>query len=104
MSTGYLGLPSHGGTPREVATVVNRLNQGKMNVTGEITLTASSTTTTLTDPRIGPDSVIEFMPLTANAATAKASLYVTDRGDGTATLNHSSTADADKTFGYAILG
>lgn len=104
MSTGYLGLPVHGGTPREVATVVNRLNQGKMNVTGSVTLAENADDTTLSDPRIGPDSVIVFMPTTASAAAELGTLYVTDQGAGTAKINHSNAATDDRTYRYAVLG
>src|SRR4051812_5750157 len=46
---------------RELARGVRNALQGKTNNTGSVTLTASSTTTTLTDARIGAASVILFM-------------------------------------------
>lgn len=75
--------------------------------TGTVTLTASSTTTTLTDPRIGPTSQLAFTPTTANAATAKASLYVGEGSnlkEGSRTLTHASNAAVDQTFRYTVLG
>ena len=63
-------LPFAGGEPRSVAEVVNGIMNGKTNNTGSITLaTGGATTTTITDRRIGPDSIILFMPLTAAANT-----------------------------------
>lgn len=77
---------------------------GKLNNVTDVTLTASSTTTTITDPRIGPDSHLSFTPTTATAATAAGGLYVSARDTGTATVTHASTADTDKTFTLAIVG
>ena len=71
MANQYRRLPNIGGTQREVAEVVNNLVEGKLNSTGTVTLaTGGATTTTLTDRRIGPDSIILFMPASAAAAAA----------------------------------
>lgn len=61
-------LSNAGGDPRTVAEVVNGIMNGKTNNTGTITLaTGGATTTTITDRRIGPDSIILLTPLTAAA-------------------------------------
>ena len=91
-------------TDRQLREIVAGAMQGKTNNTGTVTLTASSTTTTLTDPRIGAESVILFMPTTANAKTAAANLYVSARASGSATLTHASSANVDQTFGYCVIG
>lgn len=95
-----------GGLPRNVPfdiliDYVNRL--ATRNVGRDITLTASATTTTLTDERIGPNSFVWFMPQSANASTALASLYVTGRIKGSATINHPSSSNVC-TFTYIVLG
>ena len=103
MST--LGLSPSGGDEREVATAVNNLLNGKLNSIGEVTLTDSQTTTTLSDRRLGPDSVVLLVPLTSNAADAAiAGIYVSARTNGSCTLNHASDVDTDQDFAYAILG
>lgn len=90
---------------RQIAQVVNdQLNRGKFNCTISVTLNASATTTTLTDERIGYGSYVDFMPTTANAATAKASIYVTNRIKGSLTINHASNAAVDQIFTVVILG
>jgi hypothetical protein len=91
---------------RQTAEVLNGAMDGNLNVVGTVTLTASATSTTLSDRRIGPDSVILAMPTTANAATAQAALYQTypNATREQAVLNHASSADADQTFAFAILG
>ena len=67
----YRKLNWQGGTPREVSEIVNNLVEGKSNNTGEITLAASgATTTTISDERIGFNSVVLLMATTASAANA----------------------------------
>lgn len=89
---------------RQLAQIANRLNRGKFNATGSITLRASQTTTTLTDERIGATSYIDFMPTTAHGATAKQSIFMTNFIKGAATINHASSANTDQSFVYAVLG
>jgi hypothetical protein len=101
----YRKLNPTGSTPREISEVVNNLVEGKSNNTGTVTLAvASATTTTINDERIGYDSVITFMPTTANAAGALTNLYVSAKTKGSATLTHSANVAADKTYSYIIVG
>jgi hypothetical protein len=86
---------------RLTANAINNILDGKINSTGEITLTNSSTTTILTDARIGGNSVILLMPTTNNAANAH--IHFTDIGNGTATMNHGS-GSSTRTFKYVIIG
>ena len=68
-------LPVFGSDPRQVAEVVRGAMNGKTNNTGEITLaTGNATSTTLYDDRIGYDSLIFFVPLSA-AAEADSAPY-----------------------------
>lgn len=89
---------------RLVAEVVRSLQDGKILATGNVTLTASAATTTLSDRRIGPNSVILLMPTTANAAAALATTYISARTNESATITHANNAQSNKTFGYAVLG
>jgi hypothetical protein len=99
----FRSLPAFGGDQRAVAEVVRGIMDGKTNNTGEITLTQSSTTTTLTDRRIGPTTVILFSPINQKAAAEIAGLYVSARGQGTATLTHGSH-NFDMKYAYALIG
>ena len=80
--------------------------QGKLNAVGSVTLTANAATTTYSDPRIGGESWIGFMPTTANAAAeiGAGTLYVTARADGSCILNHANNAQADRSFDMLIIG
>jgi hypothetical protein len=68
-------LPPFGGDQRSVAEIVNGIMDGKTNNTGTVTLaTGNATTTTITDARIGIDSVILLIP-SSDAAEADAAPY-----------------------------
>jgi len=88
---------------RKLAEVLTGVMDGKINATGTVTLTASTSTTTLTDERIGTGSIILFMPTTENAA-GEIGMYVSARGKKTATITHASMSQTDRTFAYAVLG
>ncbi len=77
---------------------------GKANCTSDLTLEPNQTSTQLNDFRIHPGVVIDFMPLTANAAAAKPSIYVTSIGKGTAIINHASSGDVDQAFRIGFEG
>ena len=98
----YRTLNYMGSNPREVAEVVNNLAAGKSNNTGNVTLTASTTTTTLNDERLGFDSVILLSPLTANAAAQNP--YISTKAKGSVVITHTSVASADLNFDYIIVG
>jgi hypothetical protein len=97
-------LPPFGGDQRAVAEIVNGIMDGKTNNTGTVTLTQSATSTTLTDARIGPESVIIMTPMTSNAAKEFGTCFVSARINGSATLTHQNTGHADLDFTYIIVG
>jgi len=102
----FLRLSPLDNDPREVANVVNNILGGKLNCTGSVTLTASAASTAVTDQRAGYESVILFMPTTANAAAEQAAggMYVSTRGKQTFTITHANNAQTDRTFDYIIIG
>ncbi|MFM0263328.1 hypothetical protein [Paraburkholderia sediminicola] len=90
---------------RQLAQRANGALQGKLNAVTQVTLTPSSTTTTLTDARIGATTGIFFSPLTNDAVTAQISgLRVSARQKGQATLTHASAAAIDQTFDVLLIG
>ena len=101
----YRGLNPTGANPREISEVTNGVLNGKTNNTGNVTLNASSaTTTTISDERIGYNSIILLMPTAANAVASLTNVYVSARTKGSATLTHSANTNTDKTYGYIIVG
>ena len=68
--TQFRSLPVFGADNRAVSEVVRGIMDGKTNNTGSLTLaTGNATTTTLYDERIGFDSLIFFVPISAAANT-----------------------------------
>jgi hypothetical protein len=106
MTTGFPGLPVAGGEPRQVAAVVNRVVQGKLNCTGSVALAAGTTTTTVNDARATATSVVLLMPTTANAAVelGNGTLFVSARDKGSFTLTHANNAQIDRWFDFAVIG
>lgn len=103
VQTGFGGLPRT--APLEmVIDFINRLLIGRLNISVVLTLRASQTTTTLTDSRIGANSVIIATPLTADAATALPSLWYSNFAKGSCTVNHASSANVDQTFRFGVVG
>ncbi len=98
----YRTLNYMGSNPREVAEVTNGIMNGKTNNTGSVTLRASNTTTTITDERLGFDSIILLSPLTANAAAQTP--YISTKAKGSVIITHTSTAHTDLNFDYIIVG
>lgn len=91
---------------RELAEAIGRTMRGDLNARDTVTLTESATSTVVTDERVNPDSFIDFMPETANAAVEKASggMYVSSRGEKTFTITHNSKAQSDLDFTYLVIG
>jgi len=102
----YRKIPPEGGNPRDVASAVNLLIDGKNNAKGDVTLTASSTTTVVSDFRAGEDSVILFTPTSANAAAeiGGGTMYISSRSQNSFTITHANNAQTDRTFIYTITG
>jgi hypothetical protein len=97
-------LPPFGGDQRAVAEIVNGIMDGKTNNTGTLTLRSSNTTTTLTDARIGPQSVIIMTPMSSNAAKEFGTCFISARTNGSATITHQNTGHADLDYTYIIVG
>ena len=104
--SGFRGLPVNGGTPREIAEVVNRMLTGGLNNRGSVTLTAGAGSTDVADPRISGTSAILLWPTTANAAAelGAGTIYTSAKAKGGFTLTHANNGLTDRVFDYGILG
>lgn len=89
---------------RQIADWAAQVNQGKIQNVGTVTLSTGAVTTTVMDARVGINSFIGFMPTTAQALSAQASLRVSAQSAGGFTITHASSAAADKIFRYSVLG
>jgi hypothetical protein len=99
---------------KQIARAVNLALLGKFNATADLTLGASTTTTTLTDTRITAFSaIVPAMAMTADAAAdLAAGIWVSNitpglPGAGTAgsaTINHRNNSAVDRTIRFLIIG
>lgn len=105
---GYEGVSTSGPFDHtfshRLAKIVNGVLGGKINAVTDVTLTANTTTTTITDRRIGPYSFIGLSPVTASAAAVITATYVSAQGQYTATITHPNNVDTDKQFVVVIIG
>ena len=88
-------------TTREVAEVLNRTVDGKLNSTGTFTLPSGSADITVTDPRAGKESVILLSPLNSHFYDHEP--YVKTKNNGSFVIgkkNHGHSSEAD----YVIIG
>ena len=105
----YRVLPPFGADQRGVAEVVNGIMNGKTNNTGSVTLaTAGASTTTLTDARIGADSIIILVPADdVSASSFYPYLAVQDDTDQAATtttaVNIMSFSTTDYSLGASLV-
>lgn len=101
----YLGVNLGGATLYSVAVTANNLLAGKINSVAEVTLDTGTASTTVSDFYAAGDSYIQFMPLSAAAASELASgvMYVSNTDKQEFTIEHSS-GSSTRSFRYVILG
>ena len=99
----YRKLPQIGGTPREISEVVNNLVEGKSNNTGEFVTTALATSSTLSNERIGLNSVILFMPLDHNSSQELKDIYFDTFAKGSCVVHYGNHA-VSRNYRYIIVG
>lgn len=105
---GYLGVPvvnwNEEEHRRQLAAAVNNILQGKLNNVVSFTLREDATSTSVSDVRAGPDSIILPVATSLNASIALDQWYIGSRTSGSFTLVHGSTSTSDCTAVYAIFG
>lgn len=90
----------------KIVMTVRQLMEGRSNATGTFTLTNGATTTTVSAPNCGPNSIILFSPQTANAAAQVAATYIPPATvtAGSFVVNHANPGNTTSTFGWVALG
>lgn len=100
--------PSDPEFARRVSVMLNNLLIGKTNNTGSVTLVNGGVlgfaSTTVSDAHCGPDSVVNLMPTSANAAIALDQWRVTTITNGSFVITHISTSTGDCTAKYTVIG
>lgn len=89
---------------RKMAVAINNINRGKFNATLDVVVTASATSTVITDPRISFYSFIGTMAFDANGkADEVAGIYFSNFNSGSVTMNHRSDAST-RSLRLLIIG
>ena len=101
MANQYRNLPKQGGTPRQISEVVNNILEGKINSTGEFTISAHTTQLTITDRRASVNSIILFTPIGSDGSHNHP--WVQTRNNGSFVVG-SKNDGHDHDFGYVIIG
>ena len=100
----YRKLPWKGGNPREVSEVVNNLIEGKSNNTSTVILNTSGTETTVFNERVGLNSVILFVPRSANAAGETDHIFIKTKFKGSFIIGHRNHGHSDVELDYIVVG
>lgn len=111
----FPGVPPYNGININDWTIharntINGLLLGKSNNTGTVTLhtSTSSTTVVLAKGRLGPNTVILFQPLTADAVTevSTATMWVStlDSLNNKFIITNAVNNKNDRTFNFVLIG
>lgn len=93
---------------RRISSALKQVLEGRSNAVGSVTLThdGTATTTTVTAPNCGPNSVVFLAPLTDWAAASFPTSYVlaANISAGQFIITHQPTSNATETFGWFCVG
>lgn len=89
---------------RRLFDAIEDLLNGRSRNQGSVTLTANAATTTVDDPLFESHQTVHLSALTANAAAALPTTYVSARTSGQFTLAHANNAETDRDFEYSFIG
>lgn len=93
---------------RDIVRIVQaiiQLVEGRNNATGVVTLTPGATSTVVNHPNCSVDSAPSLRsPMTANAAAAIPTTYISSVSQGSFTIAHANNAQVDRTFRYSVTG
>lgn len=92
---------------RQISQALTNTQQGKLNNTGTLTLLANVPLTPLRDPRLTPESIVTWDPMTAHATAellVNGTMYVSEanRQAGQWLITHASNSQTDRTFRYSV--
>ena len=91
---------------KKIILAIQQLAAGRSNAVGSVTLATGSSTTVVSAPNCAVGSTPILTPASASAAIelGNGTLYVSAVANGSFTITHANSANAGRTFAYAILG
>lgn len=106
-NTAAPGVPTDPKAPgwgEQISTTVNNILVGKLNNNGTVRLNLGGVSTTVSDARVGPNSVINLMPTNTLGAISLNQWGITTRTNGSFTIAHLSTSTSTATAAYVVFG
>jgi hypothetical protein len=88
---------------RIVQSIIQLVN-GRQNSVGDVTLRDGQTTTVVNFPNCSKECRVFLSPMTANAAAALPTTYISSILQGSFVITHANNAQTDKTFGFVCIG
>ena len=101
MANQFRNLPKEGGSPRQVSEVVNNIMEGKINSTGEFTISSGTTELTVNDRRASVNSIILLIALGGDGSHNHP--WIKSRSNGSFVVGSGNNGQ-DHDFGYVIIG
>lgn len=92
----------HDTKDRGLAELIRELIRGRSNASGLLYLDSNSATTTVSNILVSPGSLILLTPMTPSAAAEYGTIYVSDIGDESFTVTHT-TDTTTRVFAYLII-
>jgi hypothetical protein len=83
--------------------MIEQLLNGQSRNASTVTLEAGETSTTVEDPLVESQQIVLLQPMSADAAAAQGTTFVSSVSDGSFTITHAS-ASGDEVFGYVFVG
>lgn len=102
-------LPGLGETSlKKIILSLQQLGAGRSNAVGVVTLTASATSTTVTDPNCAVGTTVNLSPSTAHAAAEQGNgtlfIPIATISNGSFVIQHASNTQTDRIYRYSLHG
>ena len=99
-------LPTLGGTPRQVAEILNNAMDGKTNNTGKFQIATGTAPLTVNDARCGADSVVLLSPTNSRASQLINHIFISSVANGSfvVDLRSGSSGSGTANYSYILVG
>ena len=99
-------LPTLGGTPRQVAEILNNAMDGKTNNTGKFQIATGTAPLTVNDARCGADSVVLLSPTNSRASQLINHIFISSVANGSfvVDLRSGSSGSGTASYSYILVG
>ncbi len=99
-------LPTLGGTPRQVAEILNNAMDGKTNNTGKFEIATGTAPLTVNDARCGADSVVLLSPTNSRSSQLINHIFISSVANGSfvVDLRSGSSGSGTASYSYILVG